>query len=35
MSSNYKGKLKPQIKEGIKSVKWKTIEVLKLKKNLQ
>ena len=33
MSSNYKGKLKPQIKEGIKFVKWKTIEdVKKLKK---
>ena len=33
MSSNFKGKLKPQIKEGIKSVKWKTIEdVKKLKK---
>ena len=26
MSSNYKGKLKPQIKEGIKSVKWKTFD---------
>ena len=33
MSSNFKGKLKPQIEEGIKSVKWKTIEdVKKLKK---
>ena len=33
MSSNYKGKLNPQEKEGIKSVKWKTIEdVKKLKK---
>ena len=33
MSSNYKGKLNPQEKEGIKSVKWKTIvDVKKLKK---
>jgi len=33
MSSNFQGKLKPQIQEGIKSVKWKTIaEVKKLKK---
>ena len=33
MSSNFKGKLKPQANEGIKSVKWKTIEdVKKLKK---
>ncbi len=33
MSSNFKGKLKPQIEEGIKSVKWKTIEdVKKIKK---
>ena len=33
MSSNFKGKLKPQLNEGIKSVKWKTItEVKKLKK---
>ena len=26
MSSNFKGKLKPQLKEGIKSVKWKTFD---------
>ena len=26
MSSNFKGKLKPQINEGIKSVKWKTFD---------
>ena len=26
MSSNFKGKLKPQLNEGIKSVKWKTFE---------
>ena len=26
MSSNFKGKLKPQLKEGIKSVKWKTLD---------
>ena len=33
MSSNFKGKLKPQVMEGIKSVKWKNIEdVKKLKK---
>ena len=33
MSSNFQGKLKPQIQEGIKSVKWKPIaEVKKLKK---
>ena len=25
MSSNYKGKLNPQIKEGIKSVKWRAV----------
>ena len=29
MSSNFKGKLKPQIKEGIKSVKWKTAHDIK------
>tara|TARA_B100000963_G_scaffold165202_1_gene143452 strand:+ start:9305 stop:9901 length:597 start_codon:yes stop_codon:yes gene_type:complete len=33
MSSNFHGKLKPQIQEGIKSVKWKTIDdVKKIKK---
>ena len=26
MSSNFKGKLKPQLNEGIKSVKWKTFD---------
>ena len=26
MSSNFKGKLKPQLSEGIKSVKWKTFD---------
>ena len=33
MSSNFKGKLKPQLNEGIKSVKWKTFDdVKKIKK---
>ena len=33
MSSNFKGKLKPQLNEGIKSVKWKTFnDAKKIKK---